>query len=446
MKLRETRTWKLLMTPVGRRVPIRNGKGAPHGVALLMVMLALALLSAVVTDLGDNEMVRYKLACNDRDAMKAQALAESGTNVARLLLAVQAAVQPLITQLATLGIPLPAHTVWQLIPMDSDILKGLTSGDLQQTLGLDVSKAVEERKAKIEEVRAAKQAAFDKTKEGAGKEAFVAPAGGFGGFDGSFHVDVVDEEQKAVSLRGWATTLTPAARFAYAQRLFLVFQPTRYDFLFEDRDAQGNRTDRFELTANLYDWIDDNQDATDGRADQASWGRQSSGPEDGVYTSYRNVRPKNAYFDSPAELRMVRGMSDAALRAFGDSISIYGEAKINILSATQQSIEALVFACAQPNDPLVQNLQWMSDTLSLWQEWKTLGPLGGGGAVTPDGFVAFLDKRGLVVVPTCKDNISTESRNFTVKSTATVGDVTRTTTAVMRVYGATEELYFYSVH
>jgi hypothetical protein len=45
------RLWRNLMTPVGRRVPVRNGRGAPHGMALLTVMIALALMSAVVTDL-----------------------------------------------------------------------------------------------------------------------------------------------------------------------------------------------------------------------------------------------------------------------------------------------------------------------------------------------------------------------------------------------------------
>ena len=38
-----------------------------------------------------------------------------------------------------------------------------------------------------------------------------------------------------------------------------------------------------------------------------------------------------------------------------------------------------------------------------------------------------------------------ESRNFTVKATATVGDVTRTTTTVVNVFGADEVFYYYAV-
>jgi len=439
------RLWRTLMTPVGRRVPVRNGRGAPHGIALLTVMIALALMSAVVTDLGTNELVRYRLASNDRDALKAQALAESSLNVARLLLAMQSAVQPLITQLAGLGLPLPALTFWELVPMDSELLKGLISGDIQQAIGMDVTAAVDERKAKREEKLEEKRAAFDADKEGAGFGPFEPPEGGFGAFDGQFTATIVDEERKAASLRGWQRATTPQQRFAYAQRFYTLIQAERFDFLFDERDAQGNRTDRFELIAALYDWVDDNQEATDGRADQLNWGRVTMGSEDGLYSTGYRVEPKNAYMDSPGELRLVRGMTEAHLRAFGDSISIYGEGKVNLLSAPDPSIEALVFACAVPGDPLPNNTQWMQETVIMWREFKTLGPLAGGGPINADGFVQFLDMRGLEVNPSCKDLVTTESRNFTVRAVGTVGEVTRTITAVMRVYGATEETYYYAV-
>lgn len=439
------RAWRLLMTPVGKRVPVRSGRGAPHGIALLIVILSLALMSAVVTDLGTNEIIRYKLASNDRDAMKAQALAESSTNLSRLLLAMQDAVQPLITQLASSGIPLPAHTFWQLIPLDSELLKGLTSGELQSTLGMDVTSALEERQTKRAEALAEKATTFDKDKEGAGLAPFEPPEGGFGAFDGTFRADITDEEQKAASLRGWGRIISPAECFARAQRLFEVMTPERYDFLFEDRDAQGNRTDRFELVANIYDWQDENREMTDGRAEVTSWCRGLAGSEDAVYSSGYKVEPKNGTFDSPAELRLVRGITDAHLRAFGDKISIYGEGKVNILSAPLGTIEALVYACAQPGDPLVQNPLWMKETLSGWEQAKVLGVLGGGFPPTPDGFLGFLDSRGLVVAPACKDQIGTESKNFTISATATVGEVTRTMTTVLRVARQAEEIYYYSI-
>ncbi len=452
------RAWRFLLTPIGKRVPIRRGRGAPHGVALLVVMVALALMSAIVTDLGTNELIRYRLAVNDRDALKAQALAESSTNVARLLLAMQSAVQPLLTQLSGLGLPLPAFTFWELVPLDSELLRGLTSGELQTMLGVDVTASLDERKTKRDEKLEEKRRGFDADKEGAAKGGpFEPPEGGFGFFcradsgvwpdqcAGQFTAKIIDEEQKAASLRGWQTATTPAQKFAYAQRLVNVIQPERYDFLFEERDAQGNRTARDEFVAALHDWIDDNQETTDGRADAQNWGRITIGNEDSLYSSGYKVEPRNAYFDSPGELRLVRGMTEAHLRAFGDSISIYGEGKINLLSAPDSTIEALVFACSQPGDPLPNNDQWMLETLITWREFKTLGPLAGGGPINADGFLQMLDLRGMQVNDGCKDMMATESRNFTIQAVGKAGEVTRTITTVMRVYQTNEEMYYYSV-
>jgi hypothetical protein len=445
---------RLLLTPVGRRIPVGKN-GAPHGVALMTVLLALALLSAVVTDMGSNEMIRYRLAVNDRDSLKAQALSESALNVSRLVLAVQAAVQPMLTQLAATGIPLPAHTVWQLVPMDSEILKGLTSGELQTAFGMDVSASLAKRKedhaARLEE----RKTAFDDKKSSFDDEnlaiagSFEPPEGGFGAFDGEFRVDsIVDEEQKAATLRGWTRAVSPKERYLAAVRLNAVFASERYDFLFEDRDSYGQRTDRAELVANIYDWMDDNEDATDPRAEQNDWGRSGGGAEESLYTPYGKVRPKDAYFDSQQELALVRGMTDAHMTAFGPSISIYGEGnKVNILSAPLESMEALVRICALSlTDPLLYQPQWMAETMQTWNQSKQMGPLLGGFALSADGFMAFLDSRGLAVdQDTCKKSIGTESRNFTIKATATVGDVTRVTTTVVNVYGADEVFYYYAV-
>lgn len=448
------RAWRFLATPVGRRVPVGKN-GAPHGVALMTVLLALALLSAVVTDLGGNEMIRYRLAVNDRDSLKAQALSESALNVSRLVLAVQAAVQPMLTQLAATGIPLPAHTVWQLVPMDSEILKGLTSGELQSAFGMDVSASLAKRKEEHASKLEGRKTAFDDKKSGFDDEnlqlagSFEPPEGGFGAFDGEFRVDsIVDEEQKAATMRGWTRAVSPKERYLAAVRLNAVFASERYDFLFEDRDSYGQRTDRAELIANIYDWIDDNEEATDPRAEQNDWGRSGGGAEESLYTPYGKIRPKDAYFDSQQELAMVRGMTDAHMKAFASAISIYGEGnKVNILSAPPDTMEALVRICAASlTDPLLFQPQWMGETLQGWNQSKQMGPMFGGYALSAEGFMGWLDFRGLAVdQDACKRSIGTESRNFTIKATATVGDVTRITTTVVNVYGADEVFYYYAV-
>lgn len=453
------RIWRRLMAPVGPTVVkegVKTTKSAPHGVALLIVLVGLALMSAVVTDLGANETIRYKLATHDRDVMRAQALAESGVNLGRLVLGVQGALQPMLTMLTqTVGIPLPAQTVWELLPMESALLRGMISGELQGSLGMDVSGALAERReAYLAQVEDA-QNDPGRDAELEGSEPFVPPEGGFGGFDGDFSVEITDEERVAVSLRGWRSGTAPE-KFAVGQKLFTLFQPERYDFLFEERDSNGNRVTRDELVANIFDWMDTNTEVTDAKAEPGIWGQQSSGIEDGLYFSYgNNIEPKNEYYDSHQELRMVHGMSDAHMKAFGDSISVYASPKVNILSAPPKTIETLIRSCAQdPNDRLLLDFQWMQQTLSGWSTCKRLGPLDPvmGCKADPDGFVAFLGSGKatpgtalLVDAARCKSTIGNESQNFRVKSTGTVNEVTRTVTMVVRVVEGIEERYYYSI-
>ena len=447
-----SRVWFVLTYPVGKRVPVgrrsANGKraGAPHGVALFMVLVALALMSAIVTDFGYNELLRYRLAAHERDSLKAQALNESALNFGRLLLSVQAAVQPFITQLASAGIPLPALTAWQLIPLDCEMLRALSSGQLQSAFGMDVSAALEKRAEEALQKKDDLLDSWDADKEGAGNGPFVPPEGGFGAFLGTCAVQIEDEERKPVSLRGWSTQVNPQVRYAYAERLMKLFTPQKYDFLFEERDTHGAVVDRRELVANLYDWMDVNEESTDAVAEGNAWGRQSGGVEESYYSIYDKVKPKNAYFDSPGEIRRVHGWTDAHTRAFADLISIYAEQKINILSAPPASIETLIRICASnPMDMQLYDPMWMAETMQLWAECKQLGMLAGC-QITPEGFMSFLEGRGLMLErQVCGENIGMESKNFTVKATSTVGDATRTTTLVLRVHGATEEIYYYGV-
>jgi Type II secretion system (T2SS), protein K len=453
------RLWRLLMTPVGKRVRVGRHQ-APHGsVAILSVLVGLMLMSSVVTDMGYNEIVRYKLAAHDRDALKAQALAESGLNLARLVLAAQSAIQPCLTMAAKLGIPLPAHTVWEILPIDCETIRSVTTGELQTAVGMPMDQVLA---AQAEAHIAAEDQAktdFDVEKEGAGNAPFVRPKGGFGEFDGSCTAAIEDEEKRAVSLRDWDESIAGNDRFAFAKRLYDLVQAPRYDFLFEDRDITGNRSDRYEWVANIYDWIDKNEDATDPIAEPTTWGQGGGGSEDALYTAY-SVEPRNEYFDSHDELRLVRGMTDAHMKAFGDSISIYGKKEINILSAPASSVEFLVRACAaNPDDPLLTNTEWMTATVNGWMQCKSMGMASpecmtalGGAGISPEGFVAYLSSGmasdGTVMVinaDLCKKNVGTESENFTIKSTGTVGDVQRTITLVLRMFRATEERYYYSI-
>ncbi len=458
-----------------------------RGFALLMVQIAILILVVINTDMSVNEMVRYRLATYDRDTLKAEALAQSGVQSARLIVAVQAKLQPLMNQLVGgLGIPLPEYTVWKLIPLDSEILKGLISGDIQSGFGLDMSDSIEERalshEEKLEAIRRGELPEDARDEDGdrplrnergqggdddssvssfdpeelegfiADNDHFEVPVGGFGAFEGSFSVKIDDEERKLVSLRNWGT-VGQSMRYTIAQKLYALFQPERYDFLFEDPDAYGERVSREELVANIFDWLDVDQNETNGNDAETDWGRSGGGSEDSSYGVYDSVGPRNDFFVSHGELSRVAGMSDAHMRAFADEISIYGDQKVNLLTADPNAIEALVRICAaNPQDPLLFDPQWLMATVQGWFACKSAGVMGGCPiAPSPQGFMSFLQSGfatnniGLSLDNSnCQSNIGNESKTFTIYSTGRVNDVERTVALVMRMEGRNEARYFYS--
>lgn len=403
-----------------------------RGVALLMVLFGITLMTAIVVDLGDDQMLNYRLAIQERDALRAEALAESGLELSRLMLMVQSKIQTYFAQMASSGMQLPILAVWDVLPIDSNAFKGLASGEFFTMLGLPSA-------APKEPPKVPEQKNTDKDK----KEA-PQPPKTFGSFEGAFSVEIVDEESK-ISLRKWASATDPLGRKSTAKKLYSLFQPPEYDMLFDGTVTDGKVVDRWSLIGNIYDWIDDDDLVTDPRAEDREWGRVGSGSERALYGQYKGVEPKNAYFDSVEELRLVHGMSDAHMAAFSDAITLYGENdKVNLLTAGRKVLGAMIRYCAvDDNDMAFKDPGWMKDTLLAWDRYRKNGE----GPITPAGFATFLQLRPLKIDATrCQNAFGMQSQNYIVRSTGTVGDVSRTLTMVARVVLNAEDFYYFSAN
>jgi hypothetical protein len=111
------------------------------------------------------------------------------------------------------------------------------------------------------------------------------------------------------------------------------------------------------------------------------------------------------------------------------------------LTAKGPVIEAIVRYCARKSiqgDPTAATK--LNEFLKKWVELLSKG----GVALDPSGFVKLLKDQGIAIdEKSCSDVLDTKSSNFTVTSQATVGNVTRTMTVVVRISGNAEELYYY---
>lgn len=426
--------WQRIKNYFNRPLGVRK-KSSPRGVALILVTVSISLIAAIVGSLTSEETVRYKIAIQRRDALKAEALAQSGLNFARLTLVVQGVLQNMLNkmvlpQLEAQGMSLPSFAIWDLIPISGSGLKSLANGEMMDTLGLDVDDTKGTPDEKVE--RHAENLDFETD--------FQLPKGGFGAFDGDFDVVIQDEDSK-ISLADWNDTNDYKKRYAQAQLLYALFQPTAYDEIFEGSLADNETVDRWQLVANIFDYIDANDYLTDPGAAARDWGRQPGGSEKNYFSTMGSQKPKNAYFDSLTELMRVPGMNAAQMQAFGDHLTLYGKGKVNIITASTAVLGAVVRYCTMDlGEYKTLEQAYMDD---FFKEWE-LARQEGKASLTPKGFAEFVkEKFSEVDLKRCEEIMGTEANTFTIKSTASVGDVKRTMTLVARIVGPSEELYYF---
>lgn len=400
-----------------------------RGVAILTVMVSLALLMAIVTELSTREMLRYKLAINERDALQAEALALSGANFAQLILMVQEPLQIYMTNFAKLGVALPAYTVWELMPIDSELLKGITEGSVLPDFDFLSGKSKSDQPALVSENKAKDVPLFGP---------YQAPEGGYGAFRGTFTTLINDEESK-ISLRKWPKLPFPRRKLI-ADQLFRVLSKKENEYLFDgSTGATKQRYTPSQIVGNIYDYISEEDRAVDVSAPKESWGRDGIGDKRSAYIDTPDILPKKAAMDSIAELRLIPGVTDAIYQELVNVVSIYGESDtINILSANNDVLSSLFYLCAKNKETAFARPEFETELVQEWHRKKSEGDF----SVSVDGLMTHLTDSGVEVdKEECTKLIGTQSKTFTVRSTATVGMVTKTLLMRLRSAGGITTLY-----
>jgi general secretion pathway protein K len=349
-----------------QKIRRRKRPSTERGVALVIVLSALALLAVMLTEFQDETSADYGHALAERDALKAEYAAKSAINLSRLLISseptIRKAVAPLFIMMKQGPPQIP---VWEYA---------------DQILG-----------------------AFN-DKEGARKFKMLSSAdlseGKSLGLDGAgFDIDIVDEDSKInfnLGARGDAFS-----KQRLAQQILGMLQGLQYDPLFDQLDAEGNRTSREQICSAVVDWTDFDQEAF---PCDLSGNYVAAGGEDSYYQllddSYDR---KNAAFDSLEELHMVRGISDDFWNTFVEPdpmdphsrvVTVWGGGKVNVNTANAQATLGIVCAYA------VEGTKLCEDPV---EQAKFLGVLGMVKAFTagipvfgsPKAFVNALKGKGM---------------------------------------------------
>lgn len=398
----------------------RRARARERGVALVLVLGALTILTIMLTDFQDESSAQLGSALSARDQLRAEYAAKSAIELSRLLIAAEPTIRKALAPILMLfmgGSP-GQIPVWAFA---------------DQVLG-----------AFNDANGVAKFAALTGTP--------VERLEKLGMKGANFEIAIIDEDAK-ININAASKEIMTQTRVASS--LLGLIGPAQYEAMFSGRDGDGQFSDRQTICSAILDWVDADQNLS--RCDPTGTQGPSSGGEDSFYQLldppyYR----KNAPFDSLEELRMVRGISDDFWSTFVEPdpneprkriFTVWGaQGKVNVNSANPQTLLAIICANAvQPaklcTDPLeagkflmlvnvVQNMlpgvQFFGSPKQFINTMKHQGMIGP--LLKTFGLEPILFKSDDVV----SKQITTESKVFSLVATGYVKNGERNTRVRMR--------------
>jgi general secretion pathway protein K len=392
-----------------------------RGIALILVLGSITLLTVFLTQLQEETSSELSAAIAERDSLKAEYYARSAVNLSRLLIAMEPEIAATVKNSA-IGLllgqqKLPQIPVWEF----TDLVLGPFNDSF-------------------------------------GSQSFLATIGGdpttaknigiVGG--GRFEVSIVDEDAK-LNLN-LAAGYDPSKNARLAQQLLGVFAPPANNSLFEQHDSDNQFSDRQTICGALIDWVDSDPQGNEQLEPCQPFNSNNvgGGAEDNFYQVIGlPYRRKNAAFDSLEEARLVRGMGDDVWATFVDPepqnpkkrvMSVWGQGGININAANAQTLLAIACGAAPEAELCLDPLQMASflqivtmgkamtmgmplfgstkDFVDMMEGKGMLGPLLTGLNVKP---VIFKDKRGL------RRSLAVKSKRFSIYADGIVPGYKRTT-------------------
>jgi len=419
-----------------RRTRLRRPGEAPEkrGVALLMALIMVVLMTAYISEFNYSARARILSAAHARDDLKALYLANSGIRIYTLLLAFGNEIggnQFLKGMFEQFGLP-PidgATMICKDLPaFDTSFLRflvgaeGMSSDQKEEGL-LDLVGLGGDDPDNLAPQRGEVNAL--------GSNTTPTLRRGLLDFEGDVKVHCADETAK-LDLNGLAEPAfftLPLQQHPVALMLFGQFSPEEYDPLFEER----LKIDRWELIANIKDYIDVDDERS----------HTFGGDEGRSYADFEpRYEPKNRLFDTVQEVRMVAGMTDEAFATFGEGWSVHNRAyQVNINTADATVMRALVRSLTDPGIVSDLLIDARMPSLMVQRQIIPFRDAKSFEAAIANGFASLTGPAipGLPLNPdtTLRDRIKklikTKSNTFRLTSTGYFGDSARTMDVTVRM-------------
>jgi general secretion pathway protein K len=408
------------------------GRRSERGVALIIAVVAITLLTVVATDFAYNTRVDLQLATNQRDELRAHYLAHSGIGMSRLLLRFQKQINsmpaPPIPGMPSLNVQL-----WKMARVDCHMLQGMVNS----TEGADLDETAPRPVASLFDEELPEEGAEPRRKS-------------FGGFEGCF-LSTIEDEQAKINLR--RVNLTAADARVTVDRLLELWNNPNYAFLFENEDAHGDRVTPQDLVIAIKDWIDENESQSALNPDpNAAPFVDGFAAETSGYDDYDpRYKPKNALFDSLDELYRVYGVNDRFMAAFRNRLTVYPDAAKGLNINTDDTavlIAAILSVFERPAEVMAQPvvLQEVINALRMARQFSVMG-------MSVKDFVTIVRETAgtrFAVKSTFRNPQATtyagledKSETFRITSVGEAGSVQKTVHAVVRLDDSLGKLLYW---
>ena len=405
--LRPLVLWRVLTRPrtlSHSRKPFRRVRNQRSGVALLVAITTMLVLSVLVSELAYVARVRFLIAYHQRDEAQAYWLARSGVNIYILLLSAD---KEIGSQIESFAGDLGFDSLWQMVPViNTGLMRMLFS------TGGDVDDLSEEELAAFSQTgQVSDEVAAASRDEGSS----LFSDKNFLDFEGDFAAEVTDNEGKIDinQFEGFTGNIQDSAT---AQLLFSRMNSEEDEAWFLERNI-----DRYEIIGNLADWIDADNVRSSGLG----------GFEDNLY----NVQEppylaKNAPLDTFEEIRLVEGWQDEVFNRYAADMTIWSNGKFNPGSFSKEMHIAVITAYATATWTQEQvDALCFADGMDDWGlAWYQGGSWKSAKEYAQD---VQANCNGIELDTSQMPKFTDKSRVFTVTSTGLVGTSQTTITAVL---------------
>jgi general secretion pathway protein K len=286
----------------------RNGRNKERGVALLLVLTWIALMTALVGQFTYGTNVDAAQAANARDELKAHYLAVSSVNLSRMLIKIQKQfVDPIMGQAQKM--------LGQALGGSGSGAAGTGGSTSGGGMGLGFSLRVTDYAGPL-------MGFFSGSKEevaGLGSLIGIDTSGvkGLGLKSGTFDAEITPEDGKInVNCAGGFNVPADKQKMVFRLLMGLMYS-RRFDRLFSESDSNGQFATRADVARAIIDWADTDEQGF------SPEGVSGSGEDYRYDDRSDRYRAHNDPFDTIEELKLVRGVTDGFMEAFQPYVTVY---------------------------------------------------------------------------------------------------------------------------